>query len=285
VGEIRDRMEEDLRLRKYRERTIGEYLRCAGKFAEHFGRSPDQLGREEVRKYLLELQKAGRKIGTMKAHHGALRFLYAVTLGRPEVIAGIPWPRPRRVLPDIPSGSEVKRLLDAVVRRKFRMVLMFAYGAGLRLGEACTLRVEDIDSKRMLIHVRDGKRGRDRYVMLSPHLLERLREYWRAERPTGSFLFPGELTRETVRLDTVQSALQRAVRKCGITKRVTPHTLRHAFATHMLEDGTDIRTIQALMGHDSIQTTAMYLHMTTLHLSRTRSPLDILGTPEGEKLG
>jgi len=278
-------MEEALRLHHYRERTIGEYLRCAGKFAAHFGRSPFRLGQEEVRGYLLELEAAGRKPGTMKAHCGALRFLYGVTLGRPEVVAGIQWPKERRELPDIPSGSEVLDLLGAVECRKHRMVLMLAYGAGLRLGEACTLRVQDIDSQRMLIHVRDGKRGRDRYVTLSPRLLETLREYWRAERPTGPYLFPGERTRETVSLDSVQSALQRAVRRCGLAKRVTPHTLRHAFATHSLESGTDLRTLQVMLGHDSIVTTQRYLHLTTAHLARTRSPLDLLGTPEGEKLG
>lgn len=285
MGQIRDRMEEDLRLHHYRERTICEYLRCAGKFAEHFGRSPYRLGVTEVRGYLLGLEAAGRKPGTMKAHCGALRFLYGVTLGRPEVVAGIPWPKERLELPDIPSGSEVLDLFGAVECRKHRMVLMLAYGAGLRLGEACTLQVKDIDSQRMLIHVRDGKRGRDRFVTLSPRLLETLREYWRLERPTGPYLFPGERTRETVSLDSVQSALQRAVRQCGLTKRVTPHTLRHAFATHSLESGTDLRTLQVMLGHDTIVTTQRYLHLTTAHLARTRSPLDLLGTPEGEKLG
>jgi len=285
MGQIRDRMEEDLRLRSYRERTIRTYLSCIRRFSEFFGRSPYRLGKEEVRKYMLHHAAAGRKSGTLKTYFGALRFLYTVTLNRPEAVSDLPWPKPRRVLPDIPSGSEVARLLDAVTDRKLRMVLMVTYGAGLRLGEACGLCISDLDSKRMLIHVRDGKGGRDRYVMLSVRLLEALREYWRAERPDGAYLFPGERIRVTVHPESVQLALQKAVRKCGLTKRVTPHTLRHAFATHLLEGGTDIRTIQALLGHDSIRTTEMYLHVTTMHLARTLSPLDVLGTPEGEKLG
>jgi len=285
MGQIRDRMEGDLRLRNYRERTVREYLRCAGKFAEHFGRSPHRLGREEVRSYLLGLKESGRMPGTLKVHFGALRFLYAVTLSRPEVVSGLPWPRVRRSLPDVLSGSEVEALLGAVTDRKHRMVLTTVYAAGLRLGEACTLAAGDIDSKRMLIHVRDAKRGRDRYVMLSSRLLEGLRSYWRATRPAGPYLFPGDRTRATVSKDAVQEAFRCAVRASGVTKRVTVHSLRHAFATHLLEGGTDIRTIQALLGHDTLATTETYLHVTVSRVSGTRSPLDVLGTAEGEKLG
>ncbi len=285
MGQIRDRMEVDLRLGHYRDRTIREYLRCADRFAEQVGVPPGRLGKEEVQAYLLGLEAAGRRPGTMKAHYGALRFLYGVTRGRPEVVARLPWPKDRRRLLDIPSGSEVLRRLEAFRSRRFRMVAMLAYGAGLRLGEATHLQAGDIDSKRMLIHVRDGKRGRDRFVTLSPRLLEELRAYWRAVCPPGPHLFPGELTRETLGRNSVQRAFQRAVRRCGLTKRVTPHTLRHAYATHSLEAGTDLRTLQVMLGHDTIVTTQRYLHLTTAHLARTRSPLDLLGTPEGEKLG
>lgn len=285
MGQIRDRMEGDLRLRGYRERTVAEYLRCAGKFAAYFGRSPYRLGQAEVREFLLHHMEAGRAPGTLKVYTGALRFLYAVTLNRPEEVAGLPWPKMRRTLPDVPSGTEVELLLSAITSVKSRVVLTAAYGAGLRLGEACRLCVGDIDSKRMLIHVRDGKRGRDRYVMLSTRLLEVLRAYWRNERPTGEYVFPGEGRCPHIGLETVQRSLKRAVRQCGLTKRVTAHTLRHAFATHLLEGGTDLRTIQALLGHESIRTTQTYVHVTLSHLRRTRSPLDVLGTPEGEALG
>jgi len=214
-----------------------------------------------------------------------LKFLYTVTLGRPEEVAGIPWPRVRRPLPDVLSGSEVERLLAAVELCKHRMVLMAAYGAGLRVSEACSLSVGDIDSVRGVIHVRDGKGGRDRFVVLAGRLLLALREYWRIERPSGSRLFPGRKSGGCVSPESVRRALHKAVAACGLTKKVTVHALRHAFATHLLEGGTDLRTIQILLGHNSIRTTVGYLHISAARIARTKSPLDLLGTPEGAVLG
>jgi site-specific recombinase XerD len=188
-------------------------------------------------------------------------------------------------MPDILSGSEVARVLAAVGSRKHRMVLMAAYGAGLRVSEACSLSVGEIDSARGVIHVRDGKRGRDRYVMLADRLLLALREYWRIERPAGTRLFPGRAPGGCVSQQAVRDALRKAVAVCGLTKRVTVHTLRHSFATHLLEGGTDLRTIQELLGHNSIRTTVGYLHVSAARIGRTKSPLDVLGTPDGAVLG
>ncbi|MDP2183068.1 MAG: site-specific integrase, partial [Actinomycetota bacterium] len=285
MGQLRDRMEEDLRLRCYAQGTRAEYLRCARHFAEYHRRSPVAMGESEVRAFLLHLLKSGKGPSVVKMHVAAVKFLYEVTLRRPEEVVRIPWPKVARPLPDVLSGSEVERLLAAVESRKYRMVLMSAYGAGLRVSEACGLSVEDIDSRRGLIHVRDGKRGRDRYVMLPARLLLALREYWRAEGLTGMHLFPGRVPGQCVSSDGVRSALRKAVNACRLTKRVTTHTLRHSFATHLLEGGTDIRTIQVLLGHASIRTAVIYTHISVAHVGRTRSPLDLLGTPEGAVLG
>lgn len=278
-------MEGDLRLRCYATGSRAEYLRCAGHFARYQRRSPTVMGETEVRAFLLHLLDSGKSPSVLKMHVAALKFLYSVTLGRPEEVVRIPWPRVRRRLPDILSGSEVERLLGAVVSRKHRTVLMAAYGSGLRVSEACSLAVPDIDSKRGLIHVRDGKRGRDRYVMLPVRLLAALREYWRLEHPTGTRLFPGRGPGRCVSPEAVRDALHKAVASCGLAKRVTVHSLRHAFATHLLEDGTDLRTIQELLGHNSIRTTVGYLHVSAARIGRTRSPLDLLGTPGGAVLG
>ncbi len=285
MGQLRDRMEADLRLRCYSKGTQAEYLRCAKHFARYHWRSPAAMGEAEVRAFLLHLLKSGKGPSVVKMHVAAVKFLYEVTLQRPEEVVRIPWPKVARPLPDVLSGSEVERLLSAVESRKYRMVLMAAYGAGLRVSEACGLSVEDIDSPRGLLHIRDGKRGRDRYVMLPTRLLLALREYWRLEKLAGPRLFPGSVPGQCVSQGAVRAALRKAVTACRLTKRVTTHTLRHSFATHLLEGGTDIRTIQVLLGHASIRTAAIYTHISVSHIGRTRSPLDLLGTPEGAVLG
>jgi integrase/recombinase XerD len=192
MGDVRDRMKEDLRLRCYRRGTRELYLGYAKRFVAHFRRPPVEMGADEVRRYQLFLQDE-RKLspGTIKGHLGAIRFLYSVTLGKPEVVAGILWPRQTYKLPDILAGSELEAIFGQVASLRHRAILMAAYGAGLRITEACRLGVGDIDSKRGLIHVRDAKQGRDRYVMLPRQLLSVLREYWRAARPPGPQLFPG----------------------------------------------------------------------------------------------
>jgi site-specific recombinase XerD len=185
------------------------------------------------------------------------------------------------------SGTEVDSTLSAVESIKHRAVAMCAYGAGLRISEACTLKTSDIDRKRGLIRLQSGKGQRDRYVPLSKRLLATLEAYWRAERPPQPhlYLFPGSTPGSLVRAETVRAALKAAAKKAGVAKRARPHVLRHSFATHLLETGTDVRTIQVLLGHSSIRTTERYLHVSKQHVGRVKSPLDVIGTKEGEVLG
>jgi integrase/recombinase XerD len=225
------------------------------------------------------------KPSTVRVYVAALRFLYTVTLRRPEVVQYLRGPKVPRHVPTVLSGSEVAELLEAVHSVKYRAVLMTTYGAGLRISEVCRLRTEDIDSRRMLIHVREGKGGDSRYALLSPRLLAVLRAYWKETRPAGPYLFPGRRADRPITRETIRGALTRAATRCGLDKRVTPHLLRHSFATHLLESGTDIRTIQVLLGHRSIVSTQVYTQVSTRHLSQTRSPLDLLGTPAGKVLG
>lgn len=286
MGQIRERMIADLELRGYRENTKEGYLRCATNFVAHYMVSPTKLGEEEIRNFLLHLKKVqGAGWATIKMHVAGIKFLYNHTLRRPEEVVRIPWPKVPRPLPDILSGTEVIKLLDAVESTKHRAVIMTAYGAGMRLSEACCLQVDDIDSKRMVIHIRDGKRGRDRYVMLSRRLLDCLRLYFKAQRPKGDYLFPGREPGSHVSRNAVSQALKKAVKAAGIKKPATAHSLRHSFATHLLEAGTDIRTIQKLLGHGSIRTTERYTHVSRAHITRTSSPLDLLGTDRGHCLG
>ena len=205
----------------------------------------------------------------------ALRFFYRVTLGRDDVPASIVPARQPHTLPVVLSGDEVARLFAAIGNLKHRAILMTTYAAGLRVSEVARLRVEDIDSQRMVIHVRQGKGQKDRYVMLSPRLLEILRNYWKAVRPRG-YLFPGTAPDQPIAVNSVHKACARAAGYAQLGKHVTVHTLRHSFATHLLEAGTDLRTIQVLLGHRSFNTTARYVHVATASLASTRSPLDRL---------
>jgi len=281
----RGRMVADLELGNYSANTSKEYLRCADAFVQHYMREPADLGETEVRCYLRHLL-AVRKVRpqTLKMHVAALRFLYVRTLQRPEVVATVPWPRVPKSLPVVLSGREVEAVLQAIESSRYRTILSAAYGGGLRITEACHLSCPDIDSKRMVLRIR-GKGNKDRYVMLSQRLLVLLREYWKAAQPGRDRLFPGDDGDGFVSSGAVRQALHRAVEACGLTKRVTPHVLRHSFATHLLEAGTDLRTIQTVLGHTSIRTTARYTHVSTQHLAQAKSPLDLLGTAAGEVLG
>jgi site-specific recombinase XerD len=244
------------------------------------------MGEKEIRDFLVHLRdEKKRHPSTIKTYVAALKFFYANTLGRPEVVR--PWLTPAvpRKLPKILSGLEVEALLGAVQSIKYRAVLMTTYGAGLRIGEVCRLQVEDIDSGRMLLHIRDGKGGRDRYAMLSPRLLEVLRAYWKQERPPKPYLFSGKEAGTPVSAKSVRTVMRKAVEDCGIKRPVTPHILRHSFATHLLDAGTDIRTIQVLLGHRSIRTTQIYTQVSPRHIGRVKSPLDLLGTEEAKDLG
>jgi len=285
MGELRDRMEADLTLAGYRKNTREHYLRWARQYTRHFMRPPEEMGEPEVRAYLLHLIEE-RKLSstTVRIARAALKFLYQKTLHRPLEVEHLPVMRRPRRLPAVLSGTEVSRLLDAVRSPKYRMVLMSLYAAGLRISEGCRLRAEDIDSKRMLIHVHDGKGGRDRYTVLSTRLLGHLRDYFRIFRPR-EWLFPGRGVEGCISRSTVESVFSKALVASGITKRATPHTLRHSFATHLLECGTDVTVIQAVLGHGSLRATEVYTHVSLEHIGRVRSPLDVLGTEEATVLG
>ncbi len=286
MGKLRDRMEADLRLRNLRPGTQENYLGCARALAAYHRRSPAELGWEEVRSFLLHLREVRRvSPSTQKVYVAALKFLYTVTLDRPEVVRPFFMPKIPRHVPEILSGKEVEALFRAVEDLKYRAALMTSYGAGLRISEACGLRIQDIDSKRMLIRVHEGKGGRQRYTILGERLLTVLRTYYKHERPQGPSLFPGARKDSALSPDSVRQVLRKAVQEAGLTKRVTPHILRHSFATHLLEAGTDIRVIQVLLGHRSIQTTTGYAQVSTRHIARTQSPLDLLATEKASLLG
>ncbi len=280
----RARMLADLELANYARRTIDNYIRSADTFVAHYVRPPEELGETEVRCFLLHQQKV-RGVGPsgLTLYIAALKFLYERTLRRPEVVAQLRYPRLPRTLPDVLSGSEVEKLLGSIESLKHRAILSVAYGSGLRIAEACRLRCTDIDSQRMSIHVHGGKGRKDRYVMLGARLLLLLREYWRHAQPGRDYLFPGRSKDGAVSPDATRLALHQAVKACGLGKRVTPHVLRHSFATHLLEAGSDLRTIQVVLGHASIRTTTRYTHISKRHIEATGSPLDLLGTDEGKK--
>ena len=285
MGRLYDRMMRDMQLKNLAAVTQEQYVRpCRGLAAYHM-KCPDELGEEEVKEYLEHVRRAGASPEKLKMQVAGLKFLYGVTLNRPEVAERLPWPKVAHKKPDILSGSEVEKLFSALRGMVPAMALVTAYAAGLRVSETCRLRVEDIDSRRQLIHVRLGKGQRDRYVMLSPVLLTMLRDYWQKVKPGGGWLFPGRTGGRELSTTAVRNALSRAVASLRFRKRVTPHSLRHAFATHLLETGTDIRVIQVLLGHASIRTTARYAQVTPQHAARVTSPFDLLGTRRGEVLG
>jgi len=251
------------------------------KFARHFNRSPGRLGLAEVREYQVHLTSTGISWASFNVAVCALRFFYGVTLGRTVMIERIPYARKRRQLPVILSAEEVARFLAAVPSRKHRTALMTAYAAGLRVSEVVRLKIADIDSGRMLIRVEQGKGGRDRYIMLSPQLLVVLRAYWREARPEH-WLFPDQDESRPLDASVLQTACRTARVAAKLGKPVTVHTLRHSFATHLLEAGTDIRTIQVLLGHRDLSTTARYTQVAATTIGNVISPFDRLrmeGTP------
>jgi site-specific recombinase XerD len=284
MKDLRDRMRQDLELGGYAPGTTTHYLDAVSRFAKHFGRSPEKLGQPDIRAYVEHL-KTKRKVSAsvLKVEMAGIRFLYAKTLGRPEVVAWMSWPRQPAKLPVVLAGTEVERLLGAMSNPMFRAICMVMYGAGLRIEEACALQVTDIDAARGVLRVRHGKGNRERYAMLGERLLLGLRSYWAACRPPRPYLFPGDDPSEPVSGDRVRTAIRAAVRATGLTKKATPHVLRHSFATHLLDAGTDIRIIQALLGHASIRSTMRYAHVSRATLAKTKSPLDLLGTPEGKR--
>jgi integrase/recombinase XerD len=283
---LRDKMREDLELRGCSPATIATYQRCARRFVEHFAAPPARLGAAEVRRYLLYLlNEAKVSPSTVNTYAASIRFLYRVTLKRPDVVADVVRLKTPMRVPRILSGTEVERLLAAIPTTKHRAMVMLAYGAGLRVSEIARLESGDIDANRMVLHIRNAKRGRERHVMLSPILLSALRAYWKDARPPGPRLFPGRDPSKPITRAAIHKALCKAAKKAAITKRLSPHVLRHSFATHLLEGGTDMRTLQVLLGHASLRSTVTYLHVTTARLQQLRSPLDDLGTPRGRRYG
>ena len=277
ISQTQKKMIADMQLKNLTKSTQETYLCAVRGFVRYYMRPVEKLGKHEVRTYLLNRKKSVQP-RTVYVDLAALKFLYEITLERPEVVAGIPFPKLPKPLPDILSCSEVIELLSAVDSITHRTILTCAYGAGLRINEACSLKPRDIDSKRMLIKVRNAKGGKDRYVILAENLLCALRQYYRTIRPPEPWMFPGQSPDVHIGPNAVRQALHKAATTVGLKKRVTPHILRHSFATHLLENGTDIRTIQALLGHSSINTTQRYVKVSSAHLGRVKSPLDTMDT-------
>jgi integrase/recombinase XerD len=287
MGVLREKMLEDLKLRNRSEITQRAYLGCARRFADYFdGRPPATLGDREIREFLLHVvEERGASPATHHQYVAALKFLYSVTLRKPQAVAQIPYPSVPKRLPDILTGSEVERLLSCITSVKYRAICSTAYGTGLRIHEACTLKPQDIDSPRGLIHVREGKGKKAREVMLPERVLQQLREYWRICRPQGEWLFPSNASpSRPVNERSVSDALSQAVKAARLKRRVTPHLLRHSFATHLLELGTDLRLIQMLLGHSSFRSTRRYVRLQGAYLRRIKSPIDVIGKPEGQIL-
>ena len=278
---LRKMMLEELQRRNYSQHTTRYYIRTVEDFARRFNRPPDRLGLRHIREYQAELfQKQKLSTGTVNNRLAALRFFYIKTLKKNWSIAETPYPKRPFYLPSILSQEEVTQLINAALTPYHRILLLTLYATGVRNAELTHLKVSDIDSKRMVIHIQGGKGRRDRDVMLSPKLLEELREHWRRlPRKPSVWLFPGNRhhsSDQPIDTKTVWHACQKAARRAGIKKQVHPHTIRHCFATHLLEAGADLRTIQILLGHRDLKETTIYLHLSERHLQATASALDSL---------
>ncbi len=281
VSPLRQRMIEDMPARRFGEHTQRDYVRAVKRFAVYLGCSPDKASAEDLRRYQLHLSKQHISPATINQACCALRFFFKITLERPYLVRHLaPVQQPRK-MPAVLSQDEVARLIEAAPSLKYRAALSVAYGAGLRVSEIANLKVSDIPgsspgtSRRMTLRVERGKGQRERYVMLSPQLLTILREWWRAARPPV-WLFPGQNPINPVTERQINRAMQNAAKAAGISKRVSPHTLRHSFATHLLEQGADIRVIQVLLGHAKLETTAIYTRVAVSTIRDVESPLERL---------
>lgn len=277
---LRKIMLEELQRRNYAQHTTRSYIRTVEDFARHFNCSPDRLGPRHIREYQAALfQKRKFSPNTVAQHLAALRFFYVKTLKKAWSITETPYPKKAVHLPTILSQEEVARLIDAAHPPLHRTLLMTLYATGLRRAELARLKVSDVDSQRMVIHVQGGKGRKDRDVLLSPKLLDELKRHWRRLRRKSTWLFPSNHDRTSDRPITpkvIYHACKRAVRRAALPKDVHPHTLRHCFATHLLEAGADLRTIQTLLGHSDLEETTLYLHLSQRRLNATASPLDSL---------
>jgi integrase/recombinase XerD len=276
MGQLYDQMKMDLELKNFSPKTIRCYLDCMGNFVRHYGRSPVEMGEEEIRGYLHYLiteKKASQS--SINQAYSAMKFFYEGTLGRTWNGIKIPRIKTRKRLPVVLSMGEVQSLLASVDNLKHQAILTTIYSGGLRLGEATQLRVSDIDSKRMMILVQGGKGNKDRYTLLGRRTLELLRCYWKEYHP-GEWLFPSKDPSRPLSGASVQRVLKGALQRAGIRKKASVHTLRHSFATHLLESGTDLYYIQRFLGHSAASTTSVYLHITGKDLGRITSPIDLL---------
>jgi integrase/recombinase XerD len=281
MSPLRRRMIEDMTIRKLAPKTQHDYLQRVKNFAAYLGRSPETASSEDVRRYQLHLTASGVGIPTINHTISTLRFFFKVTLGRPDLVERTAFVHEPRKLPVVLSPEEVARLLDAAPALKYKAALSMAYGAGLRVSEVVALKVSDIDSKRMIIRVEQGKGRKDRYVMLSPHLLELLRAWYRVARPQG-WLFPGRDPVQPMTTRQLNRACHDAADAAEIGKPVSMHTLRHSFATHLLEQNIDIRVIQVLLGHAKLDTTALYTRVATKTIQQVMSPLDRITLAQAE---
>jgi integrase/recombinase XerD len=286
---LRERLIDDMNVRRLSRATQRNYVRDVARFAGWLGRPPDQATDEDLRRYQIEQSETGVGAPAMNAAVSALRFFYCRTLDRPHVTRKLHRVKHPRALPTVLSREEVTRMLDATTNLKHQAILSIAYGAGLRASEVTKLKITDIDSKRMLLRVECGKGGRHRNAMLTNDLLLLLREWWKVGRCEGvmhpeGWLFPGQHYLKPICYRQVHPIAAEAAHAAGITKRVGPHTLRHSFATHLLEDGVDIRIIQALLGHAKLDTTALYTRVATRTVKNVISPLDRLGMLPGSQV-
>ena len=275
LSPLRRRMIEDMTVRNFVEKTQNDYIRQVKTFAAFLGRSPNTATAEELRLYQLQLTEAGVRPPTINSAVSALRFFFSVTVDRPAVTKPLTFVAEPRKIPVVLSPKEVARFLEAASGPKYKAALSAAYGAGLRVSEVVALKVSDVDSRRMLLRIEQGKGRRDRCAMLSPQLLELLRDWWRIARPQV-WLFPGQNPVNPLTARQFNRAVHAAAHRAGIAKRVTPHTLRHSFATHLLEQNIDIRVIQVLLGHAKLETTALYTRVAPNTIRMVMSPLDRL---------
>jgi integrase/recombinase XerD len=276
---LRQRLIDDLRLRNYAQPTIAAYVRNVARLAQFCKRSPDLLGAEDIRAFQLHLIQQHYSWSQINQTVCALRFFYDITLARTEPFPGIPYGKRPKTLPSVLAASEVSLLLDAAKPCRNRVLFQVAYGCGLRISELVSLQVRDLDSARMVIHVHHGKGAVDRLVPLAPRLLQELRAYWRLYRPP-TWLFPGRQPGQHICGNTIQRSFHNLVRQVGLRKGCSMHTLRHSYATHLLEAGVDLLTLKTLLGHRSLATTALYLHVSTQRLQQTPSLLDLLALPQ-----
>ena len=274
MSEWREQLIVDLQLSGAKPRTQKNYLREVDNLVKYFNRSPEELGEAELKQYMIYLMQ-DRKLpeGTFRFYVAALKFLYRTTLKRQWVIEKIQHPKREKKLPVVLDLSEVESLFEVTKNLKHKAILMLTYSSGLRVSETACLKITDIDSKRMTVRIRQGKGGKDRYSILSETALELLRQYWRSYRPT-EWLFSGAQGNGHISMSSIQQLFQKAKKRAGITKPASVHTLRHSFATHLIEAGTSLHHVQLLLGHRSPTTTTVYLHVSQLNLSRVTSPLD-----------